>query len=678
MQHKKPQDGEMEGLDQYKTLLQTKQDFAELVKDFTADEEDEDSSQESVNLEDTVKLQRKQLVEEEEEVVEGEGNAKLTKKEEQLVGTISWRHYYDYMMNGGKISAILVVILSVMGSAGRSGFEYFLSFWVDNSGTHPNGWFIGIMGMILFLYILSLSCRSLLFAHFSLTSSTVIHNETFDKILRAPMSFFDVTPLGRILNRFSNDMDKVDIELPSMFENWIMYSLNTAAVLVVIIIMMPWFVVALVPIFLAFTLVLNYFVKSSRELKRIEAISISPLVSHISATLQGLTTIRAYGSTNTFIQKNIERVDFNTAAMWAFDLTGRWSGYRFDVLGSIIVFVVSAMTMLLRSNLSPGISGMLITFSFQMVGSFQWAVRTYADTENNMAYYERLQEYNHTLQSEAPRITNVVPSPSWPDEGKIEFKNVEVRYRPDLPPVLKSASFTVRPREKVGIVGRTGAGKSTLTMALFRLIEPTGGAVMIDGIDISVIGLDNLRSKLAIIPQDPVLFLGNIRSNLDPFGFHSDSEIWGSLGKVHLASTVRELPGGLDYQISEGGENFSIGQRQLICIARALLRNSQILVLDEATASIDNLTDNLIQETIRNSFSHCTVLTIAHRLHTIIDSDRILVMDKGKVEEFDVPHILLQNPHSLFSQLVDETSPDSAKKLRAEAAEVYFSKVDKQ
>eukprot|EP01126_Amoeba_proteus_P056641 TRINITY_DN7137_c0_g1_i8.p1 TRINITY_DN7137_c0_g1~~TRINITY_DN7137_c0_g1_i8.p1 ORF type:complete len:202 (-),score=49.31 TRINITY_DN7137_c0_g1_i8:44-649(-) len=201
---------------------------------------------------------------------------------------------------------------------------------------------------------------------------------------------------------------------------------------------------------------------------------------------------------------------------------------------------------------------------------------------------------------------------------------------------------------------------------------------MIDGIDISVIGLDNLRSKLAIIPQDPVLFLGNIRSNLDPFGFHSDSEIWGSLGKVHLASTVRELPGGLDYQISEGGENFSIGQRQLICIARALLRNSQILVLDEATASIDNLTDNLIQETIRNSFSHCTVLTIAHRLHTIIDSDRILVMDKGKVEEFDVPHILLQNPHSLFSQLVDETSPDSAKKLRAEAAEVYFSKVDKQ
>eukprot|EP01127_Copromyxa_protea_P023166 TRINITY_DN8609_c0_g1_i1.p1 TRINITY_DN8609_c0_g1~~TRINITY_DN8609_c0_g1_i1.p1 ORF type:complete len:1677 (-),score=373.81 TRINITY_DN8609_c0_g1_i1:59-4801(-) len=673
------QDGKMEANAEYKYLIQNNQDFAELLKDFTTDE-DSKSEEEIVPLESTSQLTRRQV----QAVAEGKKTtdttapivtekATLIKKEEQLVGSISWRHYLEYARNGGLPVGVVVIMFSICISFGRAYYEYFLSYWVDSyteGTTHSLHWFIGTMGGILGAYALCLVLRSFIWAHFCLTSSTSIHNQTLEKILRAPMSFFDVTPLGRIINRFSNDMDKVDTEMPVMMENWIHYFLNTISVLTVIGITVPWFTLAYIPIGATFYYILNYFIKSSRELKRIEAMSVSPLVSHISASLQGLTTIRAYGSVERFTLENIKRIDKNVAAMWAFELTGRWSGYRLDFLGCIIVFGVAAMTMLLRDTMTPGTSGMLITFSFQMVGAFQWAVRSYAETENNMAYYERLQEYNQNVKPEAERIIHPRPAPSWPREGAIEFKDVVVSYREDLKPVLKNATFSIKPREKIGIVGRTGAGKSTLTTVLFRLVEPSSGKVIIDGIDISTIGLDDLRSKLAIIPQDPVLFIGSIRSNLDPFGRNIDKELWAALKKVHLSETIQNLPGGLDYMIMEGGENFSVGQRQLVCIARALLRNSQILVLDEATASIDITTDGLIQETIRSSFSECTVLTIAHRLHTIIDSDRILMMDKGEVIEFDTPHALLKDSHTSFSRLVDEMSVEAAKNLRMEAARI--------
>lgn len=285
-----------------------------------------------------------------------------------------------------------------------------------------------------------------------------------------------------------------------------------------------------------------------------------------------------------------------------------------------------------------------------------------------MAYYQRLEEYRNELPQEAPQHTDIIPPPDWPHAGKIEFQQVDLKYRADLPSVLHNATFTIYPKEKIGIVGRTGAGKSSLTMALFRLTEIHSGKILIDDIDTRTIGLDDLRSKLAIIPQDPVLFIGSVRTNLDPFEQHSDMQLWDALKRVYLDTLVRSLPGGLEGSITEGGDNFSVGQRQLICIARALLRNSQILVLDEATASIDNETDNLIQQTIRSSFVDCTVLTIAHRLHTIIDSDRIMVLDHGTVVEFDKPDTLLHNPHSFFSRLVEETNPETAKALKATAA----------
>lgn len=294
-----------------------------------------------------------------------------------------------------------------------------------------------------------------------------------------------------------------------------------------------------------------------------------------------------------------------------------------------------------------------------------------------MTSVERLMSYTKNLEQEAPGvIDDNRPPAEWPSKPAIEYKKVELRYSPDLPPALKKVSFKIKAQEKIGIVGRTGAGKSTLAISLFRILEPSNGQIFVDGVDVLKIGLDDLRSKLAIIPQDPVLFKNTIRYNLDPFGLHDDAKLWDTLGKVFLKDVISNMPDKLDTKVQENGSNFSAGQRQLICFGRAVLRNSKILVLDEATASIDLETDERIQRTIRETFHDCTVLTIAHRLHTIIDSDRIMLLDKGTIAEFDKPSRLLENPEASFSKLLDETGPETAQYLRdiAMGRKSYFAK----
>jgi ATP-binding cassette subfamily C (CFTR/MRP) protein 4 len=307
-----------------------------------------------------------------------------------------------------------------------------------------------------------------------------------------------------------------------------------------------------------------------------------------------------------------------------------------------------------------------------LIGMFQWGVRQSAEFEAQMTAVERILEYSH-LESEAALEAEKRPPPDWPHLGQITFNGVTFTYAGAPKPVLSDLNFMIKGGEKVGIVGRTGAGKSSLLASLFRMVEPEG-SIIIDGIDTKTVGLHDLRSKISIIPQDPVLFTGPVRRNLDPFNEHKDDQLWQALEEVQLKEVVTELPGQLDAPISEGGSNFSVGQRQLICLARALLRNNKILVLDEATANVDHETDSLIQQTIREKFIKCTVLTIAHRLHTIIDSDRVLVLDAGRVIEFEEPYNLLRQPLGLFRKLVKQTGHQMSSRLIATADEAHFKR----
>jgi len=340
-----------------------------------------------------------------------------------------------------------------------------------------------------------------------------------------------------------------------------------------------------------------------------------------------------------------------------------WLNIRLQFLGSIIVFFAAAFAVIFRDIVSPSLVGLCITYSLQATFSMNMMVQNFTNIEAQMNSVERILNYT-VLPPEAARETiEDTKLDNWPNNGVVEFKNVVMRYRPGLEPALKGISFSVKPNEKVGIVGRTGAGKSTLMLVLFRLIELAEGQIVIDGVDISKIGLDKLRQSLAIIPQDPVLFSGSIRSNLDPFNYYTDDEVWNALEQVNMKHAIDVLPQKLDNRVVENGENFSVGQRQLLCMARAILKHSKIMVLDEATAAIDNETDNIIQKTIRTAFKDCTLLTIAHRLATIMDSDRVMVVSGGLIAEFDKPSILLEKEDGMLTSMVEQTGQETANYL---------------
>lgn len=330
---------------------------------------------------------------------------------------------------------------------------------------------------------------------------------------------------------------------------------------------------------------------------------------------------------------------------------------------------ISILCILSTANVGGQI-GLAITQIFNLIGIIQWGMRQTAELENQMTSVERVAEYSN-IDSEPPIESEPKyrPAKNWPVVGDIRFSSLSMRYTKNSDCVLRQLTFDIKHKEKIGIVGRTGAGKSSIIQALFRLAH-NEGSIIIDGLDTSNLGLHDLRSKISIIPQEPILFSGNMRSNLDPFEEKSDADIWDALAQVELKKVVAEMPNGLSSRMSEGGTNFSMGQRQLVCLARAILRNNKILILDEATANIDPETDRLIQTSIRDKFRDCTVLTIAHRLHTIMDSDRVLVVDAGRAVEFDHPFKLLSQPEGFLSQLVDQTGEETAKVLKTMAENV--------
>lgn len=368
------------------------------------------------------------------------------------------------------------------------------------------------------------------------------------------------------------------------------------------------------------------------------------------------------------MQLNFEKCDVNSGVSFLILAANRWLGLRLDFISNSTITLMCAFCVIQRASISPGIAGLCISYALVLTQGLNWFVRQQADLESNMVSVERAMQYSNLPQEAPHNLSHMTPrrmsinllctnsSASWPDMGEIVFQNVKLRYREGLDLVLRGISIKIAPCQKVGIVGRTGAGKSSMLLALFRLVELAEGHILIDGIDISSIGLKDLRSKLSIIPQDPILFTGTVRTNLDPFEQYADNDIWSALEAVSLKDAVQNMPAKLESQVVEGGENFSVGQRQLLCLARALLKRTRILVLDEATAAVDFETDKLIQRTIRQQFNQVTVLTIAHRINTVLDYDRILVLDQGLVAEYDSPAVLLKIPNGIFASLAQNSS----------------------
>ncbi|KAG0301522.1 hypothetical protein BGZ98_008272, partial [Dissophora globulifera] len=506
-------------------------------------------------------------------------------------------------------------------------------------------YYLGIYALLSFMYIFTIMCRQAVQYKGSIDASRSIHRRLLSQILNSPVRFFDTTPLGRIMNRFTKDIETVDQEVAPIASNLMFDLLGTLTVVMVITYITPQFLFAAFLISILFVIMALLYLRSSRELKRIESITKSPIFSHFGESLSGVSTIRAYGQEKRFQHENLELLDEHNRPFFYLWVCNRWLSIRVDTLSALVSFFAGLLIVINREHLDAGAAGLSLSYSLTFTDHVLWLVRLYSNNEMNMNSVERVREYMDLPQEPAAVIEDSRPPVGWPNHGEINVEHLVMQYSPEDPAVIRDVSFHVDPKEKIGIVGRTGAGKSTLAVAFFRFMELTSGKITVDGIDISKIGVHDLRSSLTIIPQDPVLFIGTIRTNLDPFNEHDDAALWASLRRVHLISedgTESNSFGNLDSEVQENGNNFSQGQRQLIGLARALLKQSKIIILDEATASVDHETDARIQATIREEFKESTLLTIAHRLRTIIDFDKVLVMDHGQVVQFDTPWNLIR------------------------------------
>ncbi|KAL0442459.1 UNVERIFIED_CONTAM: ABC transporter C family member 2 [Sesamum latifolium] len=539
-----------------------------------------------------------------------EGRSVLIKQEERETGIVSWNVLRRYKNALGGLWVVMILFACYTSTEIlRVSSSTWLSVWTkqSTSQSYGPGFYILVYAILSFGQVLVTLTNSFWLITSSLNAAKRLHDSMLCSILRAPMVFFHTNPIGRVINRFAKDLGIV-----STISLW-----------------------AIMPLLILFYAAYLYYQSTSREVKRLDSITRSPVYAQFGEALNGLSTIRAYKAYDRMASINGKSMDNNVRFTLVNISSNRWLTIRLETLGGIMIWLTATFAVMQNDR-----------------------------AENQVAFASTMGTYID-LPSEAPDvIEGNRPPPGWPASGLIKFEDVVLRYRPGLPPVLRGLSFTIYPHQKVGIVGRTGAGKSSMINALFRMVELERGRILIDDFDIAKFGLTDLRKVLSIIPQSPVLFSGSIRFNLDPFGEHNDPDLWEALERAHLKDVIRRSALGLDAEVLEGGENFSVGQRQLLSLARALLRRSKILVLDEATAAVDVRTDALIQETIREEFKSCTMLTIAHRLNTIIDSDQILVLDSGQVIEYDTPKVLLRNKASAFSKMVQSTGPANAQYLQ--------------
>ncbi|XP_069101813.1 multidrug resistance-associated protein 1-like isoform X2 [Argopecten irradians] len=595
-------------------------------------------------------------------------SGRLITEETTKEGMVSWRVYFAYLKAMGVWPTLLAVTMLAINHILGALLNFWIDFWTADVDvgmesnvtvltndtfnnapdyTDKNIYYLTTYFIIGLSQTLAMFLFVILYLFRMIRASKTFHSSMLKCILRSPMSFYDTTPIGRILNRFSSDLDVIDDRLPRTFRLLLYFGFNLLVTFIVIGIQTPEFLIAIIPCGVIFIVLLKFYLPTARQLKRIESVTRSPVYSHFGETLTGASVIRAYGSVDRFIQESERRVDTNLAFYHAANGASRWIGISSESISNFLILVAALFTVL-SPTVSGSDAGLSLTYASQIVIGIAVCVYTVSEMEMNIVSAERVEEYTK-LPSEAEwTTTDHRPHDSWPDDGAVRFKDYTTRYRPGLELVLNGVNCEIHSGEKVGIVGRTGAGKSSLVLALFRLTEAASGSITIDQRRIADLGLHELRPRITILPQDPVIFSDTIRSNLDPSTRFTDAAIWRALESAHLKQFVSEQRDKIYHQCGEDGLSLSVGQRQLVCLGRALLHKNKILILDEATAAVDMETDELIQQTIKTEFEDCTVLTIAHRLNTIMDYDRVMVLDKGVIVEFDRPQTLLEDKGSVF------------------------------
>ncbi|NXQ63375.1 MRP7 protein, partial [Anthoscopus minutus] len=627
----------------------------------------------------------------------------IHKEEEKKEGAVAFQVYKAYWMAMGSCLAISILFSLFLMQASRNISDWWLSYWIssishtantsmmacsaslpspelllfstaglvspvqdlDKTPAPPNGsvdvnFYLIVYGSIAGANSLFTITRAFLFAYGALRAAAVIHDRLLQRVLKATVTFFDTTPIGRILNRFSSDLYCVDDSLPFILNIFLADIFGLLGMLVIMTYGLPWIGLVLLPLAVVYFFIQRYYRFTSRELKRLHSVTLSPIYTHFSETLSGLSTVRAMRATKRFELEHQQRLEQNQRCLFASNTVMEWLDIRLQMIGVAMVTAIAGIAIIQHQKQlgNPGLVGLALSYALSVTNLLSSLIASFTQTEIMMVSVERTEEYSTDIpvelqdklvQVKAQMYSQV--SVDWPSKGLVEFQEVVVAYRAGLPNALDGVSFTVYPGEKLGIVGRTGSGKSTLFLALFHMVEMKSGQILLDGVDSQLVGLEELRSRLAIIPQDPFLFSGSIRENLDPQGKRTDAELREVLEQCHLWDAVTQM-GGLDSNLGERGRSLSVGQRQLVCLARALLTQAKVLCIDEATASVDQKTDQLLQQTIRQRFADRTVLTIAHRLNTILDSDRVLVMQAGRVAELDSPACLSQKDGSLFQRLL--------------------------
>uniref|UniRef100_A0A8C9KIQ2 ATP-binding cassette sub-family C member 10 n=1 Tax=Panthera tigris altaica TaxID=74533 RepID=A0A8C9KIQ2_PANTA len=631
---------------------------------------------------------------------------RLLQEESKKEGAVAFHVYQAYWRAVGQGLALAILLSLLLMQATRNAADWWLSYWISqlkadkNSSQEapapsspgsmgllsaqlllfspgslytsvsplpkaaPNGssdirFYLTVYATIAGVNSLCTLLRAVLFAAGTIRAAATLHHRLLRRVLMAPVTFFESTPAGRVLNRFSSDVACADDSLPFMLNILLANAVGLLGLLAVLGSGLPWLLLLLPPLSILYYRVQRHYRASSRELRRLSSLTLSPLYTHLADTLAGLAVLRAAGASHRFEEENQRLLELNQRCQFAASAAMQWLDIRLQLMGATVVSAIAGIALVQHQQglANPGLVGLSLSYALSLTGLLSGLVSSFTQTETMLVSVERLEEYSCDLpqepQGQLPRL-----GIGWLTQGSVEFQDVVLVYRPGLPNALDGVTFRVQPGEKLGIVGRTGSGKSSLLLVLFRLLEPSSGRVLLDGVDTSQLELAELRSQLAVIPQEPFLFSGTVRENLDPQGLHEDRALWQALEQCHLSEVIMSM-GGLDGELGEGGRSLSLGQRQLLCLARALLTDAKILCIDEATASVDQKTDQLLQQTICKRFADKTVLTIAHRLNTILNSDRVLVLQAGRVAELDSPAALRSQPHSLFQQLLQSSHQGS-------------------
>uniref|UniRef100_A0AAQ4Q7N5 ATP-binding cassette, sub-family C (CFTR/MRP), member 8 n=1 Tax=Gasterosteus aculeatus aculeatus TaxID=481459 RepID=A0AAQ4Q7N5_GASAC len=588
---------------------------------------------------------------EEEESVESEDGENLSQVMRHRA-TIPWHSCGTYLSSAGVLLLTVLLLSQLLKHTLMVAIDYWLAHWTSNT---CHSWYLSVFSVLCCLGIVLCLASSVAVEWTGLKVAKELHHDLLNKIILAPMRLFETTPLGSILNRFSTDTNTIDQHIPTTLECLSRSTLLCLSALGVISYVTPVFLIALLPLAVACYFMQKYFRVASRDLQQLEDSTQLPLLCHFSETVEGLTTIRALRYEPRFRQRLLQYTDANNIASLFRTAANRWLEVRMEYIGACVVLVaaVTSISNSLYNQLTPGLVGLGLTYALLVSNYMNWMVRNLADMEVQLGSVKRINGLLKTEPENYEGLLTVSQVPDcWPKDGEIKIQNLSVRYDAALKPVLKNVNSHIHPGQKVGICGRTGSGKSSFSLALFRMVDMFEGRIIIDGIDIAKLPLQTLRSRLSIILQDPFLFSGAIRFNLDPEMKATDEMLWEALEIAQLKPVVKSLPGGLDAMVTEGGENFSQGQRQLFCLARAFVRRSSILIMDEATASIDMATESILQKVVMTAFADRTVVTIAHRVHTILNADLVIVMKRGIILEYDRPQALLDKEDSVFASFV--------------------------